>query len=402
MLCQFSFENFKSYRGETTFDFQAEAFSEFEDTLLTTEKGSNLLPVSAIYGTNGGGKTNLLQAFSCLLSLVVKPIRGLEKNRQEIIMQQYVACTPFLMDDVSDKQPTSFRVFFRVHNCEYQYSLSLRDSIEYESLYWKKLGARKTGKVFERDNQGITLGDSFKKSHINLDVNPKMPYLTFLAINYNLPVITEVQDWFESCIVLNYANIDTERYIMLSKDGSVEKRIVSALNDMGIAITGYRFDKETKIIYTQRTIDGKVFELPFSEESEGTKKLIVALPIFILALQEGRMIAVDELDAKLHPKLLRYIIMLFKNPEANQHGAQLLFTSHDMSTMKNTVFRRDEIWFATENENYESILYSLADIRQENNNRISNTACFDKQYLEGRYGADPYLSNMIGGTWSCP
>ena len=73
-----------------------------------------------------------------------------------------------------------------------------------------------------------------------------------------------------------------------------------------------------------------------------------------------------------------------------------------MSTMKNTVFRRDEIWFATENENYESILYSLADIRQENNNRISNTACFDKQYLEGRYGADPYLSNMIGGTWSCP
>ena len=61
---------------------------------------------------------------------------------------------------------------------------------------------------------------------------------------------------------------------------------------------------------------------------------------------------IDELDAKLHPKLLRYVISLFKNMNVNKKGAQLLFTSHDMSTMK---------------------------------------------YLEGRYGADPYLTNMLVG-----
>ena len=111
------------------------------------------------------------------------------------------------------------------------------------------------------------------------------------------------------------------------------------------------------------------------------------------------MVVIDELDAKLHPKLLRYVIMLFKNPAVNKHGAQLLFTSHDMSTLKNTVFRRDEIWFASEDEQHQSKIYSLSDIRQTDNTRIKNTAAYDKQYLEGRYGAAPYLSNMIGGEW---
>lgn len=400
MLCQFSFENFKSYRDETTFEFQAETLPEFSETLLTTPKGSDLLPVGVIYGPNGGGKTNLLQAFACMVSLVVKPIVGLEKNRQQTIIQQHTARVPFLMDAVSKNEPTVFRVFFRIDQKEYQYYISLKEEIAYEALYWKNIGGKRTGTVFERDGQTIELGQTINKSNINRDVNPKMPYLSFLAINYNLPVITEVQNWFESCIILNYANSLSEHRIMLSEDGSIEKKIIHALNDMGIDLTGYRFDEEQQKLYTQRTVDGEVYELPFSDESDGTKKLIVALPVLLLALQEGRTIIIDELDAKLHPKLLRYIIMLFKNPSVNKHGAQLLFTSHDMTTMKNTVFRRDEIWFAAEDEKHQSKIYSLSDIRQLDNTRIKNTAAYDKQYLEGRYGADPYLSNMIGGGWT--
>ena len=400
MLCQFSFENFKSYRDETTFEFQAETLPEFSETLLTTPKGSDLLPVGVIYGPNGGGKTNLLQAFACMVSLVVKPIVGLEKNRQQTIIQQHTTRVPFLMDAVSKNEPTVFRVFFRIDQKEYQYYISLKDEIVYEALYWKNIGGKRTGTVFERDGQTIELGQTINKSNINRDVNPKMPYLSFLAINYNLPVITEVHNWFESCIILNYANSLAEHRIMLSEDGSIERKIIHALNDMGIDLTGYRFDEEQQKLYTQRTVDGEVYELPFSDESDGTKKLIVALPTLLLALQEGRTIVIDELDAKLHPKLLRYIIMLFKNPSVNKHGAQLLFTSHDMTTMKNTVFRRDEIWFAAEDEKHQSKIYSLSDIRQLDNTRIKNTAAYDKQYLEGRYGADPYLSNMIGGGWT--
>ena len=96
----------------------------------------------------------------------------------------------------------------------------------------------------------------------------------------------------------------------------------------------------------------------------------------------------------------RGLLSYLKNKDINRYGAQLLFTSHDMSTMKNTVFRRDEIWFAADNEAHESDVYSLHEMRNEDGSRIKNTATYDKQYLEGRYGADPYLQNMLGGAFA--
>ena len=276
----------------------------------------------------------------------------------------------------------------------------LNDEVVSESLYWRAIGGKRTGTVFERERSEIVLGSKINKASINRSVNPKMPYLSFLAINYDIPIVAEVQSWFESCIIRSYANPIVDRQIMISRDEIVRKRIIWALNDMGIDMTGYRFDEEERQLYTQRTVNGKLYELCFDDESDGTKKLIAALPVILLALQEGRLVIIDELDAKLHPKLLRYIISLFKNKKLNTKGAQLLFTSHDMTTMKNTVFRRDEIWFAASDVNHESEIYSLYEIRREDNKRINNTAVYDKQYLEGRYGADPFLSNMLtGGDW---
>ena len=227
-----------------------------------------------------------------------------------------------------------------------------------------------------------------------MDVNPKMPYLSFLAINYNIPVIAEVQNWFESCITQSYANPRAENIVLVSKSETTKEGLIHALNDVGIDLSGYRYDEDSKHLFTQRTINGKVYELPFEAESDGTKKMIAALPVLMVALQEGRTVVVDELDAKLHPKLLRYVIQMFKNPELNKKGAQLLFSSHDLTTMKNTVFRRDEIWFAAMNDNHESEIYSLYEFRQEDNTHVKSTAAFDKQYLEGRYGADQQISSV--------
>ena len=86
MLCQFTFQNFKSYKSETTLDFQATALPEFKDTLITEAPASDLLPVSVVYGPNGGGKSNLLQALSCLIFTVVNPVKELGKNRQDLIL----------------------------------------------------------------------------------------------------------------------------------------------------------------------------------------------------------------------------------------------------------------------------------------------------------------------------
>ena len=96
--------------------------------------------------------------------------------------------------------------------------------------------------------------------------------------------------------------------------------------------------------------------------------------------------------------LLRYVIMLFNNMEINRHGAQLVFTSHDLSTMNSEVFRRDEIWFVAKGNNQNSKLYSLVEFKTGNGEVVRKDAKYDKQYLEGKYGADPYLRKII--DWS--
>lgn len=227
-----------------------------------------------------------------------------------------------------------------------------------------------------------------------------MPYISFLAINYDLKVINIAQKWFESCIIQNYANLVTELYMMYFDNLSIKRESIRALNDMDIDIIGYRYDDKQRHLMLQRKINGVRYELPYEEESDGTKKVIMVFPLILMALREGRLLVVDELDAKLHPKLLRYIISLFKDKTINKYGAQLVFTSHDITTMKNTVYRRDEIWFAASNKNHESELYSLYDIKNEHNKHSRNTTNYDIQYLEGRYGADPYLNSMFkAGDW---
>lgn len=396
MICQFTFKNFKSYKDETEFDFQAAALPEFADNLIIRPKCSSLLPVSVIYGPNGGGKSNLLQALGCLVSVVVEPIHELQKNRTSIILQEKIESRPFLFDEDSRQLPTEFQIYFRTGEYEYRYNLSLlRDEVVAESLHRLKIGAKKTACLFTREGSAVELGASINKSSINRHVNPKMPYLSFLAINYDLPVIAEVQSWFERCIVRSYGTPVAEQTVLLEDTVLTKKSIIMLLNDMGIDITDYRYDHAMGNFYLQRVLSGKPYEIAFSEESDGTRKLFAALPVVLLAIKEGRPLVIDELDAKLHPKLLRYVISLFKDPDINQHGAQILFTSHDMSTMKNDVFRRDEIWFAAADAGHKSELYSLYEIRREDHQRINNTAAYDKQYMEGRYGADPYLSRML-------
>ena len=119
------------------------------------------------------------------------------------------------------------------------------------------------------------------------------------------------------------------------------------------------------------------------------------MPFLLGCLHKGSLVIADEMDAKLHPKLLRYIIGLFTDPSINTKGAQLIFTSHDMSTMKPSVFRRDEIWFSALNKNSASKLYSLVEFRKDNGAKVRNDETYDKQYIEGRYGADPYLKNIL-------
>ena len=156
------------------------------------------------------------------------------------------------------------------------------------------------------------------------------------------------------------------------------------------------------------------------DESSGTQKLFGLLPFIAESLTTGTVLVINELDAKIHPILLRHIIMMFNDMNINKHKAQLIFTSHDLSTMNSEVFRRDEIWFVAKGNAQNSKLYSLVEFKFERKtfklliggNTASNAcsiqgyknekgesvrkdAKFDKQYLEGKYGADPYLRRIV-------
>ena len=396
MIVRFSFQNFRSYKNETTFDYQAASIPEFDETLIKRDKVSDLLPVSVVYGPNGGGKSNLLMALSYLISVVTRPILRLEKNRTAVFQQYLLNCSPFLFDDKSSQKPSEFDLYFRTEKNEFHYYLSIRDGmIVDECLYRRAYSGKKTAMIFERSRDAIELGAGIRSKSINVQVNPKMPYLSFLAINYDIDVIAEVQEWFESCIIRNFANPRAEQKVYLPQEEESQKLLVDVMNEMDIRISGFRMDEEHDHLYLQREINGQEFELDFNDESAGTQKMFTLMPLILRALSKGSLVVLDEMDAKLHPKLLRYIISQFKNPKSNPYGAQLIYTSHDLTTMNHNVFRRDEIWFAAINEQRESEIYSLYDFRTEDGSHVNQTASFSKQYLEGRYGADPYLRNML-------
>lgn len=399
MLYQFTFKNFKSYKNETIFDMQAENIDEFSENLIQSPNNRKILPVSVIYGPNGGGKSGVLEALVCLISLVMKPMRLLTGSM--IQSNKYIsfrtACSSYKFDKESINQPTEFEIFFATREAEYRYILHvLKNKIIEEHLYRKNYDSKKPAKIYDRINDEIDMGEILKKEKAGTSVNENMPYLTYLAINNNIEVIEDVIRWFQNAIAINYANYLSINTRKLEIE-NLKKLLLLLLKNMDIDICDYRILKREigeEVITKHKNSNGE-FELRLIEESEGTRKLFSLLPNIIDTIVYGGLTIIDELDAKLHPKLLQSIIELYKNQEFNHFHGQLIFTSHDLTTMSNKIFRRDEIWFACKDENDVSEIYSLYDIRDENNEHIRASANFNKQYIEGRYGADPYLSKIL-------
>lgn len=404
MLYQFSFKNFKSYKNETIFDMRAENISEFEETLIEDKNGEKLLPVSVIYGPNGGGKSGVLEALAALVTAVLKPrliLQNIDKENKYMKFAIYDRLEPYKFDDESVNKPTEFEVYFSTKKNIYRYSLSILGSeIIEESLYKKEFKGKKPAKIFERKKNKIDLGEILTKSNITTNVNRHMPYLTFISITNDIQIVKDVIDWFENITTINYGSSNFEASIRVLDDDSKELAI-SLMNLMDIDICDYRIeekmdgDKKEVKFFTKHKNNNKEYELEYFSESEGTRKLFSVIPVIVDAMLEGGIVSIDELDAKLHPKLLKYIIMIFKDRNLNENNAQLIFTSQDLTTMNSQVFRRDEIWFACKNECKESEIYSLYEIRDENGEHIRANASFSKQYLAGKYGADPYLDKML-------
>lgn len=251
-----------------------------------------------------------------------------------------------------------------------------------------------------RNSEGIELKGTFGKFKISEDLSETLPLLSYLGITYKKnEIVNDVLGWFEDSIdFLNYGNPYQELRTAIARSEEVRTLVLKMLREMNLDIEDFRIeerDEDHIEVYTQHIVEGYSTELVLSEESSGTRKLFGLLPYIAKSLVCGTTLVIDELDAKIHPLLLQHIIEMFTDMAINRHGAQLIFTSHDLSTMNNHVFRRDEIWFVAKGRNQNSKLYSLVEFKDENGVSIRKDAKFDKQYLEGKYGADPYLQRII-------
>lgn len=401
MLCQFTVKNFKSIRDEVTFDMQAATISEHEDRIIRYTDDELYLPVSAVYGPNGGGKSNVFEALHSLVTKVLRPLYATSNNEDVAIKMKKLVIEPFAFDKKTISEPTEFELFFRTALAEYRYELTVKkEVIEYERLDRIKLETRRKSALFERDENEINLKGAFARLKTSDELSDTLPLLSYLGITYSKnEVVQDVLDWFDQEIdFLNYGNPVQELQMAVSKSEDVKRLMLQMIQEMDLDIVDFRVEEKKNDcieVFTKHVVNEYEVDLNLLDESSGTKKLFGLLPFIAKSLLKGTTLVIDELDAKIHPVLLKYLIMTFSNMEKNKKGAQLIFTSHDLSTMNNEVFRRDEIWFVAKGNRQNSKLYSLVEFKNKKGESVRKDAKFDKQYLEGKYGADPYLRKII-------
>jgi AAA15 family ATPase/GTPase len=156
-------------------------------------------------------------------------------------------------------------------------------------------------------------------------------------------------------------------------------------------------DREKYHVYTiHKSRTGREVRIPFSEESAGTIKMFTLYQRMVEVLRSGGLLFADELDIKLHPLLMRNVILTFADPAKNPKNAQLVFTTHNTMYMDMGLLRRDAIWF-TEKKNNVSELYSLDDMVGPQGKKVRKDSNYEKNYLLGNYGAVPSLRSLVGG-----
>lgn len=412
MLIQFNFKNFNSFRDDTTLDLSAAKMTEFSERVVTVG-GEKLLPVAAIYGANASGKSNVYGAFEYMSEYVADSFKygDDEKNFEDVRPR------PFLFDVSSEKEDTSFEVYFTVPGDKteksYNYGFCIgEDGITEEWLNYKARTARKYSMIFYRDKETLDLSGIPKASRENIEVAlEKQVLIVSLGAKLKIAKCKLVRDWFLNNEFADSENASTNFFMsrLLPKgfvtDENVREKVIDYFASFDETIKGFEV---TKLPQQEDTKDEKYMidalhqkkgsdemaKIPLSEESAGTLKMFALYPELESVLKNGGVFFIDELNARLHPLLVRNFVLTFLNPETNRNHAQLIFTTHDTWQLSNQLLRRDEIWFTEKDDMGVSTLYSLADFVDEAGTRIRKDESYEKNYLLGKYGAIPSLKTI--------
>lgn len=424
MLKEFSVKNFTSFNDEVMFSMEAdvERVSEHNNHIVKIND-QKILKVASMYGPNGGGKSNVLLALR-LAKLVQQNNGFLTIYDFPCIFSESTQIdeTIFFVDE---KYEIGYRFSIKPGEIEsnesFEENINIRNDpfqrrtfdILYEEVTFRKNGETEYKFLFSRDQTGFVKSEliSCETSNQNLKLAKGKSVIRYIYdtfantdddLSEGLDIIKHLMNQINNIIAL-----DSYNKVFIRNNKGIqeliikhEKVLVNLLNIIDINITSIKvYERRLDPVYFVRKIhvNGEAVEreLPLVMESDGTRKVFWLLLSIIENMSKGNIFYCNDLNALLHPKLCREIIELFQKSDST---SQLIFNSHDIINMDNRLFRRDEIWFVYRDDNYSSRLLSLSNIVNYKGEQVRKDAKFGKQYLEGKYGADPFIKR--GLSWN--
>lgn len=388
MLVQFMIKNVLSFRDETILDMTAiNAYKEHECNLIDIGAKDKFVRVAAIYGANASGKSNLNIAMRYFQKIVVESLNNVDDGEDAVLKRYY---NPFSFE--SNNENSEFQIIEIVGEDEYRYGFEYNsECIVAEWLYRKNLNTNRTSIIFERTTENVEFGASVRKECelYKTQIPTETLVLSFFnKLKLKTEVFKTVYNSIMDTLVVSTDFCEDQGLLeaMLPQIIDEEKedllRFLNAI-DTGIKDIGYDDnEKEISFFTVHKGRDDKYYPLGLYCESEGTIKSIMLFIYARTAILNDKSIFIDELNVKLHPLLLKFIIDLFYN---NNSEAQLIYTTHDTTLMDKKFFRRDQIWFVQKDQFGYSELSALSDFK------VRSDASFEKDYLAGVYGGIPFL-----------
>lgn len=396
-LIEFTVGNFLSFNEKKTLSMEAASIRELPEN--TFVKGNcKLLKSAVVYGANSSGKSNLIKALKFMIETILNSSKFNSKDKFNV--------SPFLLNEEAAQSPSYFEILFYHFDVRYRYGFELDDDRVYaEWLYTLPTsGTKKEQLLFARDLEGIAVSELFNGAS-GLEERTRDNGL-FLSVcdQFNVTLAGDLIRAIDDIIIVSgvdHKDLDSMTRVYMNTE---TRLIKDFFRELQLGFTDIRTSGEDKWldkaltthnVYDDRgNVKGQHLFKILESESAGTNKIYDLAGYLLYALEFGFTIVIDELDAKLHPLLTKKIIEMFHSEEVNPKDAQLIFATHDTNLLGCDCFRRDQIWFAEKNKKEETDLYSLVEFRNAEGTKVRNDRNYEKDYIEGRYGAIPFIGNF--------
>jgi uncharacterized protein len=431
MLLEFRIENYLSFKERAKLSMLASSSiskNELEEAVFAVDK-YNILKSVAVYGANASGKSNLVKAIGFMSEFIFN-------SAKESTFGKNIDVNNFKLSEESVNKPATFEITFilrdfiydsECRNTVFRYGFQVDRTMVKAEWLFARFTAKETT-LFTRIKDDIKTGGKFREGdrvYKTLgSINKSTLFLSQIAQikGENAPITFGIMDWFASLRDIS-GIADNNFYpvtVNIMKNEKYRAKVVKALMLADMCIEDITV-KEQKMDYeklpeevkskirdsdakniTSMTLDTlhrvynqekkEIRKVVFNfenEESDGSKKFFAIIGPVISALDNGYVLVIDELDARLHPKLCLLVVSLFNSQKINRKGAQLIFTAHNTLIMDKRKLRRDQIYLVEKDKYGASELYSLLDYV-----KVRNDASYSKDYLMGKYGAVPYLGNF--------